>query len=323
MNAAIALDVSETVDRRKFVGGSDIAALLGIAPPTWRRNTPLALYQDKIEPPKEDNQNRREKRRGKRWEAVVGEMLTDRLIEEGHSVEVVRANERYQDATFPHFACEIDFEVRLDGEETITNVELKTVHPFKAKEWGDEGTDAAPVWYTAQAMWGLGITGRSRCLIAPLFGADEIRVYPIERADDVLAEIRTTADRFWREHVLARVPPPPQGLVDLAKLFPKDIGTTLECTDECVIDAVFELRAAGDLIDQGNARWNAAEAIVKEAMGTHATLTIGGAKAASWKHQVSRCVDVTALKFDQPEIYQRYLKASESRVFRLAPSKEK
>src|SRR5579862_3698179 len=324
MNAAVA---AIAPDRRKFLGGSDIAALLGIAPPTWNRNSPVSLYFDKIEPPKPEQDDalaRRVKRRGKRWEPVVGDMLVESLKEKGHQVEIVTTNQRYVDPEFDFFACEIDFEVRLDGESEITNVELKTVHPYKVSEWGEEGTDESPVWYTAQAMWGLGITRRRRCLVAPLFGADELRTYSVPAANDVITGIRETARKFWTEHVVPRVPPPPGGLVDLAKLFPNDCGATVDLTNNLeFVDALAELRAADSDFDNATARWNAAEEICKRLMGDAAIATIGGKKAVTWKSQVDRRHDITRLKSERPDLYTHFLKEACIRKFLLSRTKEK
>lgn len=329
MNAAIdtVAELAKREARRKFIGGSDVAAMLGIAPPTWGRNSPVALYLDKIEPPKTENEAamaRRVKRRGHRWEAVVGEMLVESLEERGHRVEIVGTNQRYVDPEVEYFACEIDFELRLDGEQEITNVELKTVHPYKMHEWGEEGTDESPVWYTAQAMWGLGITRRSRCIVAPLFGADELRTYSIAAANDVIADIRDTGRRFWNDHVLPRVPPPPGGLVDLAKLFPNDCGLTVDYTNDVeFVDALAELRAADADFDAATLRWNAAEEICKTKMGTAAIANICGRKAVSWKSQVDRRLDITRLKEEQPQIYAAFLTESQVRKFLLSRTKEK
>jgi predicted phage-related endonuclease len=319
--------MSAAVDRTKFLGGSDIAALLGIAPPAWSRNSPLTLFFDKTEPPKAETDTalaRRVKRRGHRWEAVVGEMLVESLEENGHKVEIVATNKRYVDPDFDFFACEIDFEVRLDGESEITNVELKTVHPYKVSEWGEEGTDESPVWYTAQAMWGLGITRRPRCIVAPLFGADELRTYSIAAANDVIADIRETGRKFWTEHVLARVPPPPGGLVDLARLFPKDCGAEIDFTNNMeFVDAVAELRAADADFDSAKVRWDAAEETCKRLLAEAAIGNIGGKKACSWKTQVDRRFDVTRLKLERPEIYTEFLKESSVRKFLLSRVKAK
>lgn len=328
MNAVTIDELAFLESRRKYLGGSDIAALLGIAPATWRRNSPLALYLDKIEPPKVDTQNVGVKRRGKRWEGVVGEMLVEKLESLGHKVEVISTNKRYVDPVFEFFACEIDWEIRLDNEPELTNVELKTVHPYKVSEWGEEDTDASPIHYTAQGHWGLGITNqispRRRCLIAPLFGADEIRVYPIMPAPDLVADIRETARKFWVENIEARVPPLPGGLVDLARLFPKDCGRTAELGDNLkFVDAIAELRDIEDEWKAIEKRWEAAEFIAKEAMSDAAVAMIGGNKACSWKAQSQTSIDVKRLRDEQPQIAAAYERKAEFRKFLLTKVKVK
>lgn len=314
-------------ERRKYLGGSDIAALLGIAPKTWSRHSPLSLYLDKREPPKPEQARLRKGvlRRGKRWESVVAEMLVEELESKGHKVEVIAGNKRYIDPDFPHFACEIDYEIRLDDEPEITNVELKTVHPFAAHEWGESGYDDGPVWYTAQCHWGLGITQkfgpRKRCLLAPLFGADEIRTYPILPALDLITDIRATADKFWHEHVLAGVPPPPGGLVDLAKLFPKDVGITIETEDLAVIDAIAELRELQETLKAGEKRWGELEYIVKKAMGEASMLTIGNLPAATWKHQEPMLFNQSTFKEAHPALYEQFKRPSPRRVFQVKTPK--
>jgi predicted phage-related endonuclease len=312
--------VAIPAERKKWLGGSDIAALLGIAPETWSRNTPLALYFDKIEP-RADTQGLAYKRRGHRWEAVVAEMLTEKLKEQGHAVEILGANQRYIDQEVPYFACEIDYELRLDSAPETVNVELKTVHPLAAREWGEE-TDAIPLHYNAQAIWGLGITRRQRCIVAPLFGADEIRCYEIAADQELIADIRNTARTFWEQHVIPRVPPPPGGLVDLARLFPRDVGTTVALDgNEKVIDALFELRQADRDIKLGKDRWDQALAIIEEFMGASAIATLGGEKVCTWRTQNQKRIDISALRETMPEIASQFERATEFRKFLLTRGK--
>lgn len=321
-------DLAFREQRRKYIGGSDIAALLGIAPAMWRRNTPYALYVDKTEPPKADTQNLGVKRRGKRWESVVAEMLVEKLQEMGHKVQIVAYNKRYVDPQFEFFACEIDFEIILDDEEEITNVELKTVHPYKVAEWGEEGTDESPVWYTAQGQWGLGITNlispRRRCIVAPLFGADEIRVYPMDAANDVIADIRETGRKFWTENVIPRVPPPPGNLIDVSKLFPNSVEKAVELShDLAFVDAIIEMRDLDARWKAIEKRWEEVELIAKAAMGENAVATIGGHKACTWKTQGQTNIDVAKLREKHPAIALEVERHITFRKFLLSKVKEK
>jgi putative phage-type endonuclease len=211
-------------DRARFLGGSDIGAIVGVS----RYKTALDVYMEKTGQSMVAPDPEREKffRRGKRLEPVVLEML---LEERG--IETLVRNERYVDHDHPFMSCEIDGEAIVDDEHV--NIEVKTSHPFVAQAmWGDEGTDQIDVSYAAQAMWGLAITGRRRTIFGVLIGSDNLCTYEIVRDDETIAAMRAKAITFWNEHVVARVPPPAVNLPDVLKLFRKAPATTVEATAE-------------------------------------------------------------------------------------------
>ena len=291
-------------DRSKFIGGSDAAAVLGISP--WR--TPFDLYQDKIAPrieSPEEQDNRTAKLRGKRLEPYICDMLTAE-----HGVQLVARNRRYTDREHPFLACEIDAET-ADGE----NVEIKTVHPFKARDWGEELTDSIPVHYTAQAMHGLMVTGRDVCRFAVLIG-DELRLYRVERDVDTIAAMREREVQFWQQHVLAKVPPPASSTSDVLRLFERDLGTTVEATDE-VAAAVDRLRTLKLQAKDIGSTIDALEEQIKLHMQGAATLTRAGQVLATWRSQVARRLDQKALEAAHPALVEQFRKATESRVFRV------
>ncbi len=303
-------------DRTKFIGGSDIGAVLNISP--WR--TALQLWADKIEPRVEGGK-RKVLRRGQRWEAVVAEMLVEELERQGHKVEIVARNCRYIDPDFPMFACEIDFEVRLDGEEEITNVELKTVHPFKSSEWGQSESDTVPVWYLAQAMWGLGITKRRRCIVAPLFGADEIRTFTVERDEETITALRRRAAEFWGNHVVTKVPPPAVKPRDADVLFPKESEATTLLADDGLTAKLLRLRALDKEINARTAEYETLEFEVKLAMKDAEELHVdvnGEMKvAATWKERSYSWLDQSALREDHPAVHKAYVVRQKRRTFTL------
>jgi putative phage-type endonuclease len=301
------------VDRQKFIGGSDIAAIMNISP--WR--TAVELYADKITP-RAEGPISKVKRRGHKWEGVVAEMLLDDLRDKGFKVDVLGGNTRYIDQEHPFFAAEIDFEVRINDEPDITNVEIKTVHPFKAHEWGEAGTDEVPIWYTAQAMWGLGVAPglRKRCIVAPLFGADELKTYEVLRDDETLAGMRAQAFGFWQDNVLARVPPELKELADVNALFKvNDARLPALIADEHLAQVYYNYRAERIAIKASEARCDALEFEMKRAMRDCGELIVGEEVAATWKTRPHSYLDQAALKADYPKIVREYTRKSESRVF--------
>lgn len=219
MNAPIA----PVADRTKFIGGSDVSAILGVSP--WRNR--VDLWADKIKPRVEDGQNAAAKRRGSRLEPYILDM-----IREEHGLQIVRANERYIDKELPFLAAEIDAEYR-DGDHD-QNIEIKTVHPFKAKEWGDIGTDSLPLHYIAQVQHGLGVTGRDVCKVFALIG-DDLKPYTVERDDELIRAMREQCAEFWNRYVVPQVQPPidyeAKNVLDtLKRLYPGTDGTVIPAT---------------------------------------------------------------------------------------------
>lgn len=227
--------MSTSEDRRSWIGGSDIPAIWGVSP--WK--TALDLYEEKtadtwtqpvIEP-------KREKllRRGKKLEPWIIE-----LLEEEQGLHIGSRNQRYIDFDFPWMRAEVDFEFGHDGQ--ICNGEAKTVSPFAVGEWGEEGTDELPLPYCLQAMWGLGITReRPSCLVAPLIGADDLRIFWVKRDDELIAEMRRRAIHFWTQHVQKKIPPLPQTVGDVHKLLYRYGGFPVQ-NDPEIMTALQNLR---------------------------------------------------------------------------------
>ena len=225
-------------DRTQFLGSSDMAAVLGLSP--WK--TALDVYFEKRgeQTSNPDPEKAKLFRRGKRLEPVICEMLT-----EERGLQIIARNQRYHDAQYPFLACELDAEAEVDGERT--NVECKTVHPFTAWKYGDEGTDEIPVDYAAQAMFSMMITGRRRCLFGVLVGADNLLTYELARDDETIAEMRGIAVRFWQDHVLAGKPPAPRTLEDVCHLFRRDAATQIEASPE-ILSLVEELERTKEAV---------------------------------------------------------------------------
>lgn len=301
-------------DRSKFLGGSDIAAVVGISP--WK--TRLQLWSDKTTP-RVEGARKRVFSRGIRWESVVAEMLVEELQSKGHKVEIIQTNQRYRDDVHPWMAAEIDFEVRLDDEAEVTNVELKTVHPFKARDWGESGGDGQPDHYTAQVMHGLGVTRRRKAMLAALFGADELRTYPIAADDNVIQWLRASAVDFWTNHVLAGVPPPPDTLDDLERLFPKELtGGAPLLADDALAQDVLRMRAIAAEIKARQAESEALEFRVKRAMKDAAVLVMpNGKDAITWAERTGKSLDHDLIKERDPKLYREAQKPWAARVFTL------
>lgn len=186
------------------VGGSDVAALVGLSP--WA--TPLTVYARVVGGHHEESNATL--RRGNLMEPVVRAMY-----QEDTGAELLGGLK----LTHPRFAygrASLDDVVRLPGGGRRV-LEVKTCWPTEVGGWGPAGTDEVPDYYACQVAYYLG-TGLEAGVIdeaeadvaALLLGVEESpRVYRVRHDADVYAWLLESVERFWRDHVVPRRPPPP------------------------------------------------------------------------------------------------------------------
>lgn len=291
MSTAIAEPI---VDRRQFIGGSDIAAILGISP--WQ--TPYQLYCEKTSdrPLVIDPKRQAIFDRGKRLEPFIVEWARQDL-----DLQIVRKNARYIDPELPFLSCEVDFEHEYSG--SIENADAKSVHPSKSNEWGLPGTDEIPDHYTAQFLFGQMVTGRDSTLCMAMFGMDKLEPYRVRRNEEVIGWMREQALRFW-EKVEARTAPEVTTLED-AKIAWRREHPAKQVQASTEIDEIAErLKLMRTAINGDQARADLLELDLKKYMQDAEELVDSkGRKIASWKMQQRKSYTVAA---------------SECRVLRLA-----
>lgn len=333
-------------DRRAYIGGADIAAVLGVSP--WM--TPVDLYLQKISDQPEPEltpEKRRFFARRKQQEPVVA-----RMLEEEYGIEVTTLSldthpNRYTDPEHAILRAEIDFEFLMspsvrahfpDREDfaaipdgTLLNGEIKTVHPFTASEWGEQGSEEVPIHYAAQVMHGLCVTRRPAALVAALFGIDILLCFPIMADPETIADMRERCVRFWYDNVLARVPPETVNMDDISRLYAMAKGRPVEL-DTAALAALKEvalLRYDEKRISEAleDAKLVFAKYVAKQ-WGYHpeeaawlndnADLRYQGISVGTWKRQRSAYLDQELLKAERPEIIKLYTVERHSRILRIA-----
>ncbi|EFM1624641.1 YqaJ viral recombinase family protein [Escherichia coli] len=291
------------MDRTKYIGGSDVAGILGISP--WR--TPLEVYLDKVQPRVKPADPSKQKvfTRGQRMEPYVIDLLSEET-----GMEIVHRGNRYIHRDYDFIAAEIDAEA-ASGE----NIEIKTVSPFKAKEWGEIQTDAIPVHYTAQAMHGLMVTNKQVCVFGVLIGGDDFRIYRVERDEETIQAILEKEIAFW-DRVKNLNPPEAASVSDVSLMFEKDAGTSIEADGKAL--ALFN-----DLRDMKSRRKSLEEEIaiseekLKMYMQEHSVLTLDGKPLCTWKSQISNRFDQKLFQSVHPELFEKFKTTTTQRVFRM------
>jgi len=295
------IEVGE-LDRTSYIGSSDAAAILGVS--KWR--TALDVYMDKVNGKQPDDPSKQKIfARGKRMEPYIIDLFAEET-----GLNIVRRGFRYQDAEYPFLCAEIDAEA--DSGE---NVEIKTVHPFAAKEWGLMDTDEIPVYYAAQAMHGLMITGKQVCIFGVMVGMDDFRTYRVERDDEVIKLLRQKEIEFWHQ-MEQRIPPEAQTLSDADRLFKKDTGIEIEADNES-LEAIMQLKDLKEKAKQLDIQIKKAETVVKLKMKDASVITMSGTPLITWKNQVTNRFNTKEFQAAHPSLYEQFKKTTESRVIRI------
>jgi putative phage-type endonuclease len=287
-------------ERRKGIGGSDVAAILGLS--RWK--TPLDVYLEKIgEAPA--TVETEPMRWGTLLEPVI---LAEFSRRTGVAVEKPAAIIR--DPGFPWMLAS------LDGwaPELEAVVECKTAR--SADGWGDDGSGEIPAYYQTQVAHYLAVTGARVAFVPALIGASEFRVYQVER-DDVLIRDMVEAERaFWHDHVLAGVPPEPVNAADAARLWARDTGETIEVAGE-VADDVEELRALKAQAKDVEERIGSIEDRLKVAFRDASAIAHGGKTLATFKAQTRKGFDTKAIAAAHPDLAETFRTETTFRTLRL------
>lgn len=306
--------------RQSGIGGSDIAAILGVSPYA----TAYDVFQSKTQPLNADAMSEF---------AYWGTVLEDTVAREfakrsGLKVQNVNFMMRHPVHTFAVANIDraivnrdIAGNVRYkDGKLTTDQiVEIKTASEYVGKNWGNEDSDEVPDQYQCQAQWYMGVTDTQVCHMAVLIGGNKYRQYKIERNQDLIDVLFETAHDFWHNNVLAGVEPDATTLQNAKDKYPRhDPDTTLDVELDSEAAKAFEhyesLKAQEKEL---KAAITAAQTDLICQIQNNETLAIDGEVVATYKTQVSNRFDSKSFKTDMPELAEKYTKQSESRVMRV------
>jgi putative phage-type endonuclease len=173
--------------RRWRLGGSEIAAVLGLSP----YESPLSLWLRKM-----DLAGPQQKRAEMEWGNRLEPVVADKFFEgEGRWPWGIGTPATYTHPDRPWQAASPDRFIsyrEVAAEQADAILEVKT-SPY-GDGWGVPGTDEILVYYRCQVLWYLSVLGLTKAHIAVLIGGYDYREYVIEldaqaRADtDILID---------------------------------------------------------------------------------------------------------------------------------------
>lgn len=225
-----------TINRSDFIGGSDIAAVMGMS----RWQTPLGIWAEKTGKlmNKLDEEKPEYVTLGQELESFVADKFSK---ETGKKVR--RDTRDFTHPEYPFLVAHIDR--RITGSDEI--LECKTASAWKEKEWlGEE----IPTEYILQVQWYLGITGMKKAYLAVLIGGQKFRWKVVDFDQDLFDTMVKAAVHFWREYVEKNVQPIAiaNDNATLYELYPDsdvDKAITWEGDEEIEVNQLLDSRAAG------------------------------------------------------------------------------
>jgi putative phage-type endonuclease len=193
----VSLTPEQLEARRKGIGGSDAATVLGLNPYKDR----YELYLEKRgEAPAEDPNFLRESRY---WGSVLEEPVCNRYAEEtGYKTQKV--NNLIVSSTHPFMIANIDR--RIVGEDQRIGFEAKT--SARAEGWGESGSSEIPPYIMLQCQHYLATTKWDLWDLAVLIGNRDWRWYRIAPIQEMIDQLIEAEEEFW-DRVTHGVPPEP------------------------------------------------------------------------------------------------------------------
>lgn len=203
----MAISEQQREARKKYIGSSDIASILGLNPWTTAEDVRLAKC-GKLE----EWQGNEATRAGEYLESAILQWAEDELHT---SLQL--------DTMFIHhngiMAANVDGTDYEDGEGFVVEAKTSGIVGKPYGDWGTPGTDEVPPMYYVQVQHQLACCGPEykRGYVAALIGGYGFRMYTLDRDEETIKLIETAAAKFWNEYVL-KDRPAPGGLATLEVL---------------------------------------------------------------------------------------------------------
>ncbi|MEO9887053.1 MAG: lambda-exonuclease family protein [Balneola sp.] len=299
----------EWVNSRQFMlGGSEIAAALGKSP----YQTPFQLYLLKT--------GRREPQgstpiteMGHILEPVCAEKFTKMT-----GLKVRNISEPYEHPEYSFLRGNIDRQIVSSEKHPGSGVlEIKTTNSFLLRN----EPNAYPLSWEYQIQHYLMLTGYQYAYLQIMerdTGYFHDPIY-IERNEELIAINTQKVIEWWKDHIIADVPPDATTDEDLMILFPfAKEGETIEANPK--LYAYYDqLRKVRERLDEYKTHKESLEHLLKEELGAAERMVLSGRTLLSWRNSTQRRFDTTTFKKEYPQLYKHFLKETTTRRFTFNP----
>lgn len=284
-----AVERAEWLDwRRKGIGASDVAAILGISPYA----SPWSVWANKVGLLDDDDET--DVMEFGRWaELMVAPWFEERtgLKVAGAQTRVELTGHEWRRCTVDGFVAEDDL-VALDLERgtpasdlagVLGLCQIKTTGP--GRRW-----EELPAHIQAQEQWEMHVTGLDHVWLPVLHGR-RLEVYELDRDDDDVELIVERVEAFYRGHVLTGDPPELDGheatLRGLAAIYPTHTPGDTVSIDHVAgaLPMLAEAKRARKAAEEAEA---AAGAVLRWALKSAEEGTVDGQRAVTLRAQTRK-----------------------------------
>ena len=261
--------------RKQGIGGSDVAAVLGVSP----YRTPYQIWLDKTGQAPE-----REETEILHFGQVLEQVIADEFVRR-NGVKVQKRNAMYRHKDHPELVANIDRYI-VGGRI----LECKTCNAFAADKFGKDG-DSVPDEYLLQVQHYMHITGIHEAVLAVLIGGNQYRQFEL-MYDWSLAEFAAAkCVEFWQKYVLTNTPPPATEHDDLAEYYTAKPGACINASPE-MVDLIADAKAKKAEVKALEKELDSICFEIKKFAGNNEIITMpGGKPLATWKQQAYKVVE--------------------------------
>lgn len=291
--------------RRTGIGGSDVAAVLGVS--QWRSAYEVFLDKRGELPPQEESEPMR-------WGTLLEPVIRQRYADVT-GCDVLKLPTTFRSEQYPWMIANLDG-VRRDGSRLL---EAKTART--GEEWGEPGSDEVPLAYLLQVQHYMTVTPFRVTDIAVLIGSSDFRIYTVE-ADRELQEMLIEAEAEFWHRVQVNDPPPPVDLQDTKRRYGSLSVKGSVLAREEDLTTLERLRETRQLLAELSESEDEAKARLMKVLGEAGDVLVHpttGKPLATWKLAAPPMrFDEKAFAADHPELFKTYTRPGQaSRRFLL------
>lgn len=306
-------------DRRGYVGGSEIAAVLNLEPYGCARR--LWYLKTGATPDREFRET---------GIMTVGKVMEDHIVALVSQKHGLKLRRRAPVVGMPHEGAHLDRHIVATDERGPGVLEIKCVGNETFRRWQFDGVAQG---YVLQIQWYMYVTGWKWGILAAWnrehSGDGGLRLFPFTYDAELMELVSERVDRFWHS-VEQRTAPPILEARD-HRCDGCQFGVT--CRDEewanvggderrdDLVQIVQQYAEARAILKTAEEHKEQCQSRLANALGDTATAYTGSYKI-SYAPQECMRVDATALKLRFPEIYKEVAVRSVSRPLRVTTKKE-